>query len=310
MGPAALLTVLCATAVSLLLAHLAYLRPPFAYSGAALSAPAEAALLHRAREPLAVLTQQQRREFNATGLLLLRGVVPRAVAVELRKVIEAEPPLASPLFGENIDHVVSHAWAFYTAFGQVTAAGLTASVAAQLFGAPERQTATHVRLVNAVVYGVGRGQHGADWHTDEISYRPLGYSGANRSARGISAWMPLQPVGDNDEGGGLLLVPSNTASRDCFAMGVHDPVSGRVRPTAAASECSRTLQQRGLSTGPMQPGDVLFFERSVWHRSDPPTDSFVTPHRFSYTERFAPDDALFRPKDVLDQWSEDILGAE
>ena len=57
----------------------------------------------------------------------------------------------------------------------------------------------------------------------------------------------------------------------------------------------RTLRQRGVSVGAMEPGDLLLFGRSVWHRTEPPTEAFPTDVRWSYTERFAPADAVRNP---------------
>jgi hypothetical protein len=276
---------------AMLAALLAQLRPPFASSPTPLGPTEQSMLLDARRRPLR-LTQQQRQEFAATGLLLLRDLIPAPVVHSLRAVVVSEPPSASPLFADNLDYVVSYAWAFYRSFGQLSAAGLTAGVASQLLllggGATrpspgQRQRQQRVRLVNSVVYGLGRQQHGADWHTDEISYRAVtavnasarggGGGGGRGAGGGVSAWVPLQPVGQQPRGGGggLLLVPSNTVGRQCFYPGVHDLHTGRVRwrsrggggTTAAeeggaaaraagdddedASECMRTLTQRGVS---------------------------------------------------------------
>ena len=214
-----------------------HLRPPYPRSDTSLP-PSLLSQLHDAvsSENL-ILSQQQRDEFAATGLLVLRAALPTDVVHALREIVEAEPPLASPLFQDNLDFVVSYAWYFYRSFGQLSGAGVGASLATQLFnGADEREPA---RLINSVVYGIGRSQHGADWHTDEISYRPLGYSqaagaGNNNvaSISGVSVWMPLQHVRSLEEGGGLWLVPRNTASTACFERAVHNPSNGRVRQPA------------------------------------------------------------------------------
>ena len=151
--------------------------------------------------------------------------------------------MASPLFGSALSYVTSHAWTHYEGLRQLTygllaarhflraisspelanpqqclcrASSLSAGLAAQLLGGSEGDgTQSTVRLVNTVAYGIGRGQGGADWHTDEISYRPVRRAAAgSRDDAGVSVWIPLQKLqgGTAGEGGGLAVVPLNIRS--------------------------------------------------------------------------------------------------
>ena len=282
-------------ALAALCSHLLLLRPPFPSSAVGLE-PELLELLRDHRPP--ALSETERQQYNATGLLVVRGALPAPVVSRLREILDDEPPTASPLFGGALSYVTSHAWTAYRGLRQLTAASITASLAAQCLGVHPT-----VRLVNSVSYGIGRSQLGADWHTDEISFRPVRRASPESLAeeRGVSVWIPLQPIdsGAVGQGGGLSVVPMNTASPHCYAAAKLDAGSGRVSADQSAGvgrrECVRTLRQRGVSVGAMEPGDLLLFGRSVWHRTEPPTEAFPTDVRWSYTERFAPADAVRKP---------------
>ena len=147
------------------------LRPAFPVSTLSL----EPELLDLLRtHPRVNLTESEWYQFNATGVLIVRGAVPAAVVKRLRDLLEDDPPVATPLFGQSLTYVTSHAWAHYEGLRQLTASSLSASLAAQLLNPPTVDSGDRsVWLVNTVAYGIGRGQAGADWHTDEISYRPV-----------------------------------------------------------------------------------------------------------------------------------------
>ena len=308
------------------------LRPAFPSSALGLDAELLALLQSH---PRAALTEAERQQFNATGLLVVRGAIPSAVVERLRELLDQEPPVASPLFGGSLTYVISHAWAHYEGLRQLTAASLSASLAAQLLapssgdGGGGGDDGSSVRLVNSVAYGIGRGQNGADWHTDEISYRPVrrSHGSSLRDDLGVSVWIPLQQLespgsgGDADAGGGLKVVPLNTASAQCYDAKNLDTVNGRLlrggggggavgTPGAVnakgIAECERTLAQRGVSVGAMEPGDLLLFGRAVWHRTEPPRAGFPAPIRWSYTERYVPDGSLY--SDAAEQhWLHEYL---
>ena len=132
-------------------------------------------------------------------------------------------------------------------------------------------------------------------------------------------WIPLQKLqgGTAGEGGGLAVVPLNTASTHCYDAGNHDSLTGRLRTdaggggkaaerAASRAECERTLAQRGVSVGPMEPGDLLLFGRSVWHRTEPPTESFPSAIRWSYTERYVADGSFYSAA-AEEHWAHEYL---
>ena len=287
--------------------HALQLRPAFPVSALSLE-PELLDLLHS--HPRVQLTEAEWYQFNATGVLVVRGAVPSAVVERLRGLLDQEPPVASPLFGDALTYVTSHAWAHYEGLRQLTASSLSASLAVQLlrpsFGRGDTDDSS-VRLVNTVAYGIGRGQAGADWHTDEISYRPVrrqassdaASRGTLRDDRGVSVWIPLQRLETKGStGGGLSVVPLNTASAHCYDDQNIDAANGRLRVQNAdnfrgVAECARTLTQRGVSVGAMEPGDLVLFGRAVWHRTESPHHAFPSPIRWSYTERFVPEASYY-----------------
>lgn len=299
------------------------LRPAFPVSTLAL----EPELLELLRtHPRVNLSDQQWYQFNATGVLVVRGAIPAAVLERLRDLLDDDPPAASPLFGQSLTYVTSHAWAHYEALRQFTASSLSASLAAQLLNAPRSGYST-VRLVNTVAYGIGRGQTGADWHTDAISYRPIRRQGVAHSSqastdrapgstlrddRGVSVWIPLQRLDAvGNTGGGLSVVPLNTASLHCYDEHNLDAVNGRLRVRTAANfkgvaACERTLTQRGVSVGAMELGDLVLFSRAVWHRTEPPQEGFPYPTRWTYTERFVPEGSVYS-KAAEEHWLDEYI---
>ena len=300
--------------------HALKLRPEFPFSTLSLE-PELLDLLHS--HPRIQLTETEWYQFNATGVLVVRGAVPSAVVKRLRELLDEEPPVASPLFGDALTYVTSHAWAHYEGLRQLTASSLSASLAAQLlrprFGIGDTEHSS-VRLVNTVAYGIGRGQAGADWHTDEISYRPVrrqassgaGGRGTLRDDRGVSVWIPLQRLETKGStGGGLSVVPLNTASAHCYDDQNIDAINGRLRVQNAdnfrgVAECARTLTQRGVSVGAMEPGDLVLFGRAVWHRTESPRHAFPNLIRWSYTERFVPE-ASYYSNAAEEHWLHDYI---
>ena len=271
-----------------LLTLISRLRPPFPEDRSPL--PCDAA--ESMSKPIATLTAEQLAEFHTTGVLLVRGAVPKGVAMAARSALEGAPPKAAPLQSSVVDYAVNFAWYAYTSLGDLTFRGFTAAVATQLLNPAQLGMSAHeARLVNSIAYGLRRGQHGADWHVDRPSFHVVG-SGAT-----LSTWLCLSDVNEEKEGGSLHLVPANSEAvgRSCLAS----PISGRPSGAQSATEaCNAVLSSEALSFTRLYPGDLIVFRGDVWHQTSPLSANAALHVRWSYTERWTSPNATLSGTDL------------
>jgi hypothetical protein len=286
---------MCSSAAVLFLYGL-ILRPQFPYLDAVLGDGLVADLL---AEREFVLSAAQINEYESEHVLLVRNVVPSKVLERLRQVlVQAEREITpSPLYDQSVLFTLNYAWAHSQACADFSFSGLTASLAKQLL-----PNASAVHLVNSHVFGLSRQgtMQAKDWHRDVIGFRPVNTS----SNSGLSIWIPLQPIDDDNHGGGLQYVTSGNSTSDdrrkhntstvhsmCPPHAVDD-LSGRTTATPAGEQCRSWLHGQRKGVGRMGAGDVLIFDAHTFHSTSPLHDNAPS-SRIAYTERFVGGDAGF-----------------
>ena len=94
-------------ALAALCSHLLLLRPPFPSSAVGLE-PELLELLRDHRPP--ALSETERQQYNATGLLVVRGALPAPVVSRLREILDDEPPTVSSTTSRPSPSPSSSSW--------------------------------------------------------------------------------------------------------------------------------------------------------------------------------------------------------
>ncbi|MCB9780204.1 MAG: phytanoyl-CoA dioxygenase family protein [Alphaproteobacteria bacterium] len=153
-------------------------------------------------------------------------------------------------------------------------------------------------LSQVFVFDLSAGDAGLRWHSDFRSYAFL-----PATEHAWTAWVPLDPVGPDDQHGGVAVVPTTVysgteeAKMFAFTCGALDDMEyiGKVMAGLEGFNALRNLLLDKAAIEPaMQPGDTLLFDRFVFHRSMPLAEGPRRSRR-ALALRLVPADGEYRP---------------
>lgn len=236
--------------------------------------------------PASPLTDEEVQSFHRDGYLLYRGMIEGLALQDAqqasRQVVQSFS-LLDYIF-KSFTKVNLQLWRRYPEFARLAFESYMPSIAAQLMGEQ-----TSVRVLKDALFAQTKRDQGCGFHVDDAGFFPT-----NRETKGIQFWIALDSF-SKTEGGGLRIVRgSHTAP---YAEECRRAVLGGYNRTCTIAEhnpkCNELLEKDSLVFD-MEPGDVIFWDRYTFHRTEPFRQTKNEPNvapLSRYTIRYIPSNA-------------------
>jgi hypothetical protein len=266
------------------------------------------------------LTTDEIVDYQRDGTVLARGLLTTDQTNALRKAIQSAPSPSGTIFDlfsrRSFETIRFDLWRTDPTVATYALLGLPA-IAASVFynnddsaGAGKKKNgpngaagaegddhdAPHLRLLRDAYFSYVPGGRGCGWHVDDEAFWPT-----LNDTSGVTIWIALDDI--TEHGGGLLVANRTKFVNDEPDFLPHCRAQSRARTCdmeTLAPECHEKLEQTAIrSWGNLKAGDAIIWDRWVFHRTVPTTNtndaddgasSSSLPLR-RYSIRFIPDNA-------------------
>lgn len=212
-------------------------------------------------------TGEQQKQWDENGYFVLKNIVPRDIAIEMRgviknEVLKPEPdgrPDADPMdpMGDSPEAKAARFRKLGNFCVQSPLIWHTFQAGAQMLSVARHFLGDDIIVkFNSVFVKPARTGTATPWHQDNGLWR-------DGETEPFNAWMALDPA--TQENGCMQFIPGSHKTEIVPHVMYEDSIHGEL-PRERVKEM---IDQRGVDHQELEPGDVVCWHSSLWHYSPP-----------------------------------------
>lgn len=218
------------------------------------------------------ISESDIRYFKQNGFVKIRNLIAKD-AIDALRVVASGGVVSAESIGATYDNTfsrLSYSLASADIFRAIYSSAAFKTAMGELIG-------TRLIATESNGFELTPGREGFPWHIGSLSFRFI-----RAEDMGYSVWVPLDEIDPDGQGGGMAYVPEGVVSASLnFQLGgvlsekllagesIDETTGALDRLFGFSGELTTGLFEERKVEDSFNVGDVLLFNKNIWHRSSP-----------------------------------------